>query len=88
MSTAVSVDLESPETSRAGGRTFLRLANEWQLTVDQQAALLGLDIQSLEAWKQGDGRKMGTALITRLSYVLGIYRALNTLFPTHESAAQ
>lgn len=38
VSTAVSVDLESPGTSRAGGRTFQRLANEWQLTVDQQAA--------------------------------------------------
>jgi len=64
-------------------RTFFRIAETWGLTVDQQMALLGITARStFFQWKK---RTADTVLpkdtLERISYILGIYKALQILLP-------
>jgi hypothetical protein len=68
-------------------RTFWRLAAAWKLDVAEQTALLGVGRTTLYQWKQG---KVAGALdrhvLERLSYLFGIYAALQILLPVAEQA--
>ena len=81
-----NVDLGSAASAQAALRTFWRLCDAWQLDVSEQTALLGVGRTTLYQWKQG---KVAGALdrhvLERLSYLFGIYAALQILLP---SAAQ
>ena len=63
-------------------RAFFRIAAAWQLSSAQQRVLLGNPPSStFFKWKkQGDGTLTRDAL-ERISYVLGIYKALQILLP-------
>lgn len=64
-------------------RTFFNITNLWALTPEQQKTLLG--IQDCDTvGNQCDSRLMeplATETMLRISYVLGIYKRLNTLLP-------
>lgn len=55
----------------------------WHLTGQQQMALLGLSNEkTLYNWKnQPEKAKLNRDCLERASYILGIYRALQVLFP-------
>lgn len=84
---AAPVDPGSPAAAQAGLRTFWRIADAWQLDATEQATLLGVGRTTLYQWKQG---KVGTALdrhvLERLSYLFGIYAALQILLPVARQA--
>ena len=73
--------------SAAGLRAFFNIAQAWELSTDEQMVLLGAPGRStFFKWKaapQGADLKRDT--LERLSYVLGIYKALQILLP--DSAA-
>lgn len=84
---AASVDLNSPAAAQAALRTFWRIGEAWKLDAAEQAALLGVGRTTLYQWKQG---KVGAALdrhvLERLSYLFGIYAALQILLPVAQQA--
>src|SRR5215510_10714380 len=63
-------------------RTFFRIAAAWTLSVDEQRALLGWPAASTyHKYKTGDYGTLSVDTLTRLSLVLGIYKALQVLYP-------
>jgi hypothetical protein len=68
-------------------RTFLNIARAWKLTVDEQRALLGWPAAStFHKYKAGDVGMLTFDILTRISLVLGIYKALHILYPDAELA--
>lgn len=63
--------MADPDLVSAGLRAFRNIAATWQLTEAEQAALLG----------RGEDGGGADDLLLRLSYVLGIFKAINTLLP-------
>ncbi|MEP6781902.1 MAG: MbcA/ParS/Xre antitoxin family protein [Gemmatimonadaceae bacterium] len=65
----------------AGFRTFLALAEQWQLTVNERTRLLG-DIadSTYHKWRSGKIGELSRDQLERLSLVLGIYKALRLIF--------
>jgi hypothetical protein len=73
--------------SSAGLRAFWKIAELWQLTDEEQITLLGLTSQStLRRWRSGHVKRIGRDTLERISYVLGIYKAIHTLIPVRERA--
>ena len=71
----------------AAFRAFLRIAELWQLGVEEQLVLLGRPARSTYfKWKKDGAAQLGADTLERLSYVLGIYKALQILFPVAERA--
>jgi hypothetical protein len=80
---AVSVE----RMSGAGLRTFFRIAALWKLSVDEQITLLGSPARSTYfKWKKEGAAGLPRDVLERLSYVLGIYKALQVLVPDEAAA--
>jgi hypothetical protein len=63
-------------------RTFLNIAARWQLTVHEQRGLLGWPAESTyHKYKAGQVATLSYDLLMRISLVLGIYSALQVLYP-------
>ncbi len=75
------VDLGSSAAAAAALRTFWRLAEAWELSAAEQATLLGVGRTTLYQWKQGKAGSLDRHQLERLSYLFGIYAALQILFP-------
>jgi Protein of unknown function (DUF2384) len=79
-------DLQSAAAGEAALRTFWHLADAWQLTSSEQLALLGVGRTTLYQWKQGKVGPLDRHVLERLSYLFGIYAALQILLPLPERA--
>jgi hypothetical protein len=77
-------DLTAPQARRlgaAGLRTFLGIAEEWQLSVAARRVLLGgIGESTYHKWKAGDIGTPSRDQLERLSLLLGIYKGLRLLF--------
>jgi hypothetical protein len=63
-------------------RTFFNIAAAWQLSVQEQRALLGWPAAStFHKYKAGDHGALTFDTLTRLSLVIGIYKSLQVLYP-------
>ena len=80
------VDLATPAAAAAALRTFWKLADAWELAVSEQATLLGVGRTTLYQWKQGKAGSLDRHVLERLSYLFGIYAALQILFPQAQRA--
>lgn len=79
--------LDSLQVAQAGLRTFFNIAKAWGLSEREQMAILGLTARStFQSWKAGNVTRIGRDALERLSYVFGIYKALQILFPVRERA--
>ena len=68
-------------------RTFLRIAELWELTVDEQMTLLGVTARStFFKWKKDPNATLPKDTLERISYILGIYKALQILLPDKKAA--
>jgi Protein of unknown function (DUF2384) len=84
---APPVDLGSAAAAQAALRTFWRLAEAWKLDVSEQTRLLGVGRTTLYQWKQGKvNAGLDRHVLERLSYLFGIYAALQILLPQGERA--
>lgn len=71
----------APDGAATNFGVFLALADRWGLSVDEQLTLLGSPARSTYfKWKKEGGQIPEDAL-ERLSNLLGIYKALEILFP-------
>ena len=74
--------------SAAGLRAFFRIAQDWDLSVDEQITLLGSPGRStLFKWKaEPETARLARDTLERLSLLLGIYKALQILLPQPAAA--
>ena len=82
---SAAVDLNSkPERerlSRSALRGFFRLAERWKVRDEDARELLGgLSSSAYYEWKKNPGRVLEVDRITRVSYLVGIYKALHILY--------
>jgi hypothetical protein len=76
------------EMSAAGLRAFFNIARDWKLGIEEQLVLLGSPGRStLFKWKASPATvRLGRDTLERLSYILGIYKALQILLPDPAAA--
>ncbi|WP_427501116.1 MbcA/ParS/Xre antitoxin family protein [Methylomonas sp. MED-D] len=81
---------DSAAVAGAALRTFFSIAEAWRLNVEQAMVLLGLDSRSTYfKWKkQPESASLNADKLERLSYIFGIYKALQILLPRAEAADQ
>ncbi len=59
-----------------------RIAALWELSVDEQMTLLGVAARStFFKWKKEGNTPLPRDTLERISYILGIYKALQVLLP-------
>jgi hypothetical protein len=78
----------SRELSAAGLRAFFNIARDWGLSTDEQMVLLGAPGRStFFKWKAAsETADLKRDTLERLSYLLGIYKALQILLPAAAAA--
>jgi len=76
------------ELSGPALRTFFKIAEAWKLDRDEQMRLLGLNaISTYYKWKEAPQKaRLGRDTLERLSYIFGIYKALQILLPDPRAA--
>ena len=76
------------ELSAAGLRAFFNIARDWGLNTEEQMVLLGAPGRStFFKWKSApETADLKRDTLERLSYLLGIYKALQVLLPSTASA--
>jgi hypothetical protein len=63
-------------------RSFLRIGRAWDLSVEEQRGLLGWPAASTYyKYKAGEVGTLSYDTLTRISLLLGIYKALHILYP-------
>lgn len=80
-------DKDPKLVSRTALKVFFNITRAWGLDPQDEQVLLGNpDRITFEKWRNGEGPIVSQATLVRISYVLGIYKALRLLFPTEERA--
>jgi hypothetical protein len=82
---AVLVDLndkvQRERLSRSALKGFFQLVNAWQVRDEDARELLGgLSSSAFYEWKKNPDRVLEVDRITRISYLLGVYKALHILY--------
>ncbi len=68
-------------------RVFFNIAQNWSLSGEEQRVLLGqIPESTYYKWKKGDVGKIHHDTLERISYIVGIYKALQILLPNPEAA--
>ncbi len=68
-------------------RTFFNIADKWRLGGDEQMTLLGVTARStFYKWKKDADVALPRDTLERISYIVGIYKALGILFSDAEAA--
>ena len=82
-----ATELDRKGLSGPALRTFLRIAKLWSLSVEEQMILLGLTARStFFKWKKDPNPGLPKDTLERISYILGIYKALQILLPDEQAA--
>jgi len=79
------IDLNDKATrerlSKSALQGFFKLAQAWKLRDEDACILLGgVSSSAFYEWKKKPGRVLEVDRITRISYLLGIYKALHILY--------
>ena len=78
---------ETARLSAPALRTFFRIADRWQLTAAERQRLLGLRPSTYFKHQRDPGQAhLSRDTLERISYILGIYKALQILLPRKEAA--
>jgi len=68
-------------------RTFFNIAELWGLSTGEQMTLLGISARStFFKWKKDPNVTLSKDTLERISYILGIYKALQILLPSERAA--
>ncbi len=88
MATAALTGKVDPRTASGPAlRTFFKIAERWDLNVEEQMRLLGVTARStFFKWKQDQGGRLTMDTLERISYILGIFKSLNILLPQETAA--
>jgi len=67
-------------------KAYFGITQKWQLTNEQERVLLGVTRATFFRWKQHLDGTLTADTLERISYVLGIYKALRILLPDEKAA--
>ena len=82
-----SLQEKDQQMARVGLEVFFNIMKAWKVKAKQQMVLLGKPAEStFYNWKKGKVSSLSTDTFERISYVIGIYKALGILFPTRQQA--
>jgi hypothetical protein len=83
-----SMPASSTKPAGAALRTFFRIAEAWDLTSEEQIAILGIPEPAIFFhWrKEPDKASLPADVLERLSHVFAIYRSLQLLLPDERAA--
>lgn len=83
----VTTSVDTKKVSLPALRTLFRIADAWGLSNKEQMKLLGNPPRStFYHWKHGENVSLSQDALERLSYIFGIYSALQVLLPKPEAA--
>jgi hypothetical protein len=75
------------ELSGPALRTFFRIADAWKLSPNEARRILGDPPRStFFLWKRTGDAQLSRDTLERMSYILGIYKALQILLPQKDAA--
>lgn len=73
--------------TRTAMKVFFNITRAWGLRPQEEKTLLGDPPSStFYKWRHGEGPALSRDTLERVSYVMGIYKALRVLFPTEDQA--
>src|SRR5687768_1776059 len=85
--TAESAGFDPDELGAAALTAFFNITSAWHLGAEEERVLLGTPPRStFFKWKSDRAARLSSDTIERISYVMGIYKALHILLPTNEMA--
>ncbi|CAN5375136.1 MbcA/ParS/Xre antitoxin family protein [soil metagenome] len=67
-------------------KAFFAITHKWNLSSDQERILLGIPKATFYRWKQQLDGVLSADTLERISYILGIYKALRILLPNEDAA--
>ena len=75
------------ELGPAGLRAFFRVAQQWELSTEEQIKLLNVPPSTFHGWKARPAKaRLRHDTLERISYILGIYKNLHILLSNKKSA--
>lgn len=75
------------KTAQVALKVFFNIMNEWGVRNQDQITLLGKPgSTTFYNWKKGKVSSLSVDTMERISYIMGIYKALGILFPTRGQA--
>ena len=81
---------QPPDGVRLSGpalRSFFGIAEAWELTASQAQTLLGAARSTYHKYQaHPESARLSRDTLERISYILGIYKALNVLLPRSDAA--
>lgn len=81
------IDVHSPKAGRVALKGFFSIAKKWKLASSDQMVLLGdLPKSTFHAYKKLPEVALNRDLLERISYVIGIYKALHILLQNKDHA--
>ncbi|MFT7245301.1 MAG: hypothetical protein ACI82A_002668 [Candidatus Azotimanducaceae bacterium] len=85
----IQTNAKRGELGRVAVKLFLGITDDWDLTENEKLVLAGHESRTtLNQWRQkveaNEDIKLSRDTLERLSYVAGIYKALQLLFPNPE----
>ena len=79
--------LDSAEIGATALTAYFNITTAWGLSAEEERTLLGSPPRStFFKWKSERAARLSADTIERISYVMGIYKALRILLPTSEAA--
>jgi len=85
----VAVKVDEKTKGRIALKGFFNIVDEWQLKPSQQKVLLGgIPNSTYAKYKALPDVRLSNDMLERISYILGIYKALRILFPTLKQASE
>ena len=83
----VVLQQDTNNTARVALKVFFNIMQAWQVKTKDQIILLGKPAEStFYNWKKGKISSLSADTLERISYIMGIYKALGILFPTRAQA--
>lgn len=80
--------MKTPASERVAAKVFFKIAEAWKMDVaEQRDALGGVSKQTIYNWRAHPERvRFSGDQLDRISYLLGVYKALHILFTRPEQA--
>ena len=78
---SITSTISEDQINRAALQAFFGIADDWKLTNEQQRVLLGSPAAStFFKWKKNKDGRLSLDTLDRVSYVMGIHKALRIIF--------
>jgi hypothetical protein len=85
VSVQAAASAQLPQDISGALATALNILEKWDLSREQQCAMLGIAERSWYLWKRNPPARVGGDTLERVSYILGIWKALRQLFTSDQA---